>query len=591
MRRPARIRVRHIARNPICPQAPGLAAAAGLALALVLASVAAQGAPGPGFHADPGTDPGRSGDHPAHGFVAPGFSRDHVTRNVATGLRPDKVFPAAYDTRALGQVSPVKNQGACGACYAFGTAADLESRLLMDGQGLFDISENNLKECHYQDNSCLGGNQYHTISHITRAGAVLESCDPYLASNSTCNTGCSAPFTVTSWLEITGNEVPDPDLLKQYLMDHGPLQTTVFAGDPSEPAFTAQFNSYDGSGALYFTGANLPNHSVFLVGWDDGIAHPGGTGAWIVKNSWGTSWGGTCGYGSERGYFYIAYGSASIGKYSSVIDGFMNTVETFSVLSNDEGGYNTGFGGMGATLWGLASLTTPTDNYLHRVEFFTTDTTTDVDVFVYGTFNGSTTSNLLASSLNHSFAEPGYHYVQLDPLLELTAGQTIHVAVKFSNQSYIYPLAADGEGPADAGRSYLSTNGSSWLSMTTYGVETTIRARVSTDTALGVDDPGQSPPPAELPEHLQLKAAYPNPFNPNTTIEYTLHRSGPVELRIHDLKGRVVRDLVVEVREAGTHEVIWDGRDNTGGLVPSGVYFCRAAADQQADALKLVLLK
>ena len=533
-------------------------------------------------------DPGRGNG----GFIPPSFSTAHFSTAVEANLRPDKLLPSNYDARLPGFVSPVKNQGACGACYAFGTAADVESRLLVDGQGLFDVSENSIKECHYQEASCGGGNQFMTISYLTRAGVVLESCDPYVAADVACSAACTSQFTVLDWIAISGGTVPATDVLKQYILDYGPVHTTVFAGDDSEPAFRNEFNSYDGSGVLYFTGGNTPNHSVFLVGWDDDMVHAGGTGAWIVKNSWGTDWGGTCGYGSSKGYFYIAYGSAGIGQYSSVIREFMVTDDNFSVLSHDEGGYTTAFSSGGATLWGLASLTATEDTYLHRVEFFTTDVTTDVDVYVYQNFNGSTASTLLASRYDQSFAEPGYHYVQLDDPLALSAGQTVHIAVKFGNQSYTYPLACDADGPVDSGKSYVSTNGTSWTSLAGYNVDTTIRARVSTDTTLSVEDPGHNPPPADpLPLDLRLEAAYPNPFNPSTTIEYSLHQPGQVDLRVYDLKGSVVRTLVSEHRDAGEYTVTWDGRNDQGSLVSSGVYFCRADSGQRAGSLKLVLLK
>ncbi len=567
----------------------GLVLLAGL---LLLAALARAEAP-PVFTADTSGVQARDKAATAGaGFIPPTFSRAHVSGNVAGNAKAARDLPAAYDARQDGFVSPVKNQGACGACYTFGTAADLESRLLVAGAGLYDISENNLKECHYQGASCAGGNQYMTISHLSRAGAVLETCDPYVAADVACNGGCEARFHITEWLEISGSTQPDPAVLKQYILDHGPIHTTVFAGDATEPVFTAQFNNYNGSGVLYFTGTNTPNHSVFLVGWDDSMVHAGGTGAWIVKNSWGTGWGGTCGYGSEGGYFYMAYGSASIGKYSSVIQGYMDADTDFSVLSNDEGGFTTAFSGGTTTLWGMSSLTTDVQCFLHRVEFWTTDATTDVDVYVYGSFNGTSASDLLAARYDQSFAEPGYHFVDLTEPLALAAGQTVHLAVKFGNQSYTYPLAADADGPVDAGSSHVSTNGLGWTDLGPYSVDTTIRARVGATATLGVEEDeltdGDMAPQAV---DLQLVAAYPNPFNPTTTIEYSLPRRGLVELAVYDLKGARVRSLLSEMKDAGLHQVLWDGRGDDGGLVPSGVYFCLAEQGRHLSALKLVLLK
>ena len=226
------------------------------------------------------------------------------------------------------------------------------------------------------------------------------------------------------------------------------------------------------------------------------------------------------------------------------------------------------------------------------MEFWTTDVTTDVDVYVYGSFNGTTASGLLASRFDQSFAEPGYHYVQLDEPLALSAGQTVHIAVKFGNQSYIYPLACDADGPTDSGKSYVSTNGLSWTTTWQhYNVDTTVRARVSTDTELSVDDPGNILPGGQLPLELRLDAGLSQSLQP---IDH--HRVQPAPDRSRGSEGlrpqgSVVRQLVAEEKSAGTHQVFWDGRDDQGAVVPSGLYFCRADAGYQASSLKLVLLK
>jgi C1A family cysteine protease len=526
----------------------------------------------------------------SRGFIPPSFSRAHVTGAVASTKDGTRDLPAAYDARSAGHVSPVKNQSTCGSCYAFGTAADLESRLLVDGQGLFDISENHIKECNYQNASCGGGNQFMTMSLLTRQGAVLEGCDPYVAADVGCATGCADQFLVTEWLELSGNTAPDPAVLKQYIMDHGPIHTTVYAG--LGDAWQTTFNNYNGTGVLYSaTSFPQPNHSVFIVGWNDALTHGGGTGAWIVKNSWGASWGGTCGYGTERGYFYIAYGTACIGQYSSVIKEYMINDASFQVLSIDEGGCTGGIGFGSTTAWGMVKVTAPEDTYLHRVEFWTTDVTTDVDVRVYGSFSGSTTSNQLAAMDNLSFTEPGYHYAQLPEPLALTAGQSVYLAVKTTNQSDTFPVAVDGDGPVNSGASYYGLNGTSWNSSAGNGFDVTIRARISETTELAVDDPGQDLPPSDLPADLQLTLAYPNPFNPNTTIAFEVAQTARIDLAIYDLKGARVRTLVQEDRGPGSYEAHWDGRSDEGLRVPSGVYFCRAGQEQLASSLKLVLLK
>jgi C1A family cysteine protease len=575
----------------LLPVSTLVAVTAALACHLPAAVPVAAAAPEPGFDRRPqSAAPAVAGT----GFVAPALAGDHLAAASARAKGGDKALPARYDCREAGLVSPVRNQGACGACYAFGAASDLESRLLQGGWGLLDISENNLKECHYQESSCAGGNQYLVMNHLTRNGAVLESCDPYVAADVGCTPGCGTEFLVLDWSAVSGGTVPATAVLKQYLLDHGPLQTTLFAGDGTAPAWEAAFSGYSGTTTLHYTGTQAPNHSVVLVGWDDTLAHAGGTGAWICKNSWGTAWGGTCGHGTQKGYFTIAYGSASVGMWSSFIGEIMPVDPAAALLAHDEGGYTAAFGGVGLTLWGLARHDAPQSTNLHRVEFWTADATTDVDVYVYDTFSGGVLSGLLVSSLNHAFPEAGYHHVELATPLPLAIGQDIYIAVRTTNASYAYPLTVDVDGPAAANRSWYSLNGSSWTSLYGSGADVTIRGRTSTSMVLAIEvgEPGADEVPSmAVPPALRLDEPWPNPFNPLTNLRYALPRAGDVAVTIHDLQGRLVRVLVRGTQAAGEHQVAWDGRDDRGKPVPSGPYLGRVAWGDQVRAVKLALLK
>ncbi len=85
--------------------------------------------------------------------------------------------------------------------------------------------------------------------------------------------------------------------------------------------------------------------------------------------------------------------------------------------------------------------------------------------------------------------------------------------------------------------------------------------------------------------------AYPNPFNPGTTIEYSVPMTADVRIEIFDVRGAVVRALVMGRAPAGRHRVSWDGRDDAGRAVASGVYFCRLVAGSFTDTKKLTILK
>ena len=84
---------------------------------------------------------------------------------------------------------------------------------------------------------------------------------------------------------------------------------------------------------------------------------------------------------------------------------------------------------------------------------------------------------------------------------------------------------------------------------------------------------------------------YPNPFNPSTVIRYTLHQSAPVTVSIFNIMGQRVRVLADQFQTAGFHEIPWDGRDDGGQPVASGVYFYHIQAGSENLSRKMVLLR
>jgi flagellar hook assembly protein FlgD len=91
---------------------------------------------------------------------------------------------------------------------------------------------------------------------------------------------------------------------------------------------------------------------------------------------------------------------------------------------------------------------------------------------------------------------------------------------------------------------------------------------------------------------LRLKSCDPNPFNPRTSIQFDVPTGGArVRLQVYNLRGQLVATLLDEVRQAGHHRVTWDGRDNRGALVGSGVYVARIAARGRTDTLRMTLIR
>ncbi len=96
---------------------------------------------------------------------------------------------------------------------------------------------------------------------------------------------------------------------------------------------------------------------------------------------------------------------------------------------------------------------------------------------------------------------------------------------------------------------------------------------------------------APVPAAFYLAPAYPNPFNPSTTLRFDLPQASAVSLVVYDILGREVARLVDGHREPGHHKAQWVGRDKNGRSVPSGIYIARLVTPEYSKSIKMVLLK
>ena len=93
------------------------------------------------------------------------------------------------------------------------------------------------------------------------------------------------------------------------------------------------------------------------------------------------------------------------------------------------------------------------------------------------------------------------------------------------------------------------------------------------------------------PQEFVLEANYPNPFNPSTAIPFKTIMDGMVSMNIYNMKGELVRTLINENMRAGDHEAFWDGRNNAGLEVNSGMYISKLISGEKSDSRKMLLIK
>jgi C1A family cysteine protease len=211
-------------------------------------------------------------------------------------------------SRYIGYYTPVKNQLSCGSCWAFGMVGAVEGLMKKLMGTNENMSEQWLVDCNPWGWDCDGG--FINFNMFVTEGAPSEACYPYYGDDYLpCNTSCPHLYFIYDWDWVYAPYVVAPVAdIKQAIMQYGSVAVGVYA--------SYYFQAYSG-GVFNHCTSGSTNHCVVLCGWDDSL---GTSGAWLLKNSWGTTWGGVDINGNgtidpdERGFMWIIYNCNRVGE-------------------------------------------------------------------------------------------------------------------------------------------------------------------------------------------------------------------------------------------------------------------------------------
>lgn len=225
-------------------------------------------------------------------YITGGYKAKDVNYVLARSQNtPSPFLPPSVDWEAKGAVTPVKNQGQCGSCWAFSTTGSVEGAYFLKNGTLYSLSEQQLVDCSdaQGNQGCNGGLMDYAFAYIIKnKGITSEANYPYTAEDGTCNKKAAADSfaMISKFTDVTPNS--DDELMAAIVQQ--PVSVAVEADQDS-------FQLYTGGVMTAACGTNL-DHGVLAVGYGT----EGSSDYYKVKNSWGADWG-------MKGYILLGRGS------------------------------------------------------------------------------------------------------------------------------------------------------------------------------------------------------------------------------------------------------------------------------------------
>ena len=378
-------------------------------------------------------------------------------------LSNPSLLPESYDARDKGYITAVKNQGNSGSCWSFSAMSALESSSIIQGIGSSDTDYSEAyhvwfsKRLLADDTSDLTyGDGYDISSPYTEGGSWLDSVISLSRWSGIANDKEFPfyPYTLSAMGNYDESERYNKNsgaILKsaEVLFDNSDVKRWISKEGSATAAFYYDKKYFYNDKAYNCYDSNLtPNHQIVIVGWDDTYSYknfdpdnqPSASGAWLCKNSWGTSWG-------DEGYFWISYMDKSIGNFV----GFTSqSSEKYNKNYTYNGaGFNAVLSNAGSASIANVFKTGETEETLSAVSTYLLTPGQELNISIYTdlpTDYKTPVDGTLALEYTKIVTREGYHTIELPNGVTINPDSSFSVVIEFVNDngnSYI-PLEVDG---------------------------------------------------------------------------------------------------------------------------------------------------
>lgn len=372
-------------------------------------------------------------------------------------------LPKRYDMRELGRVTPVRDQGLYGTCWAFASLAALETTLTPQENLMF--SPDHMSRCNsFSLGQNEGGEYTMAIAYMASwQGPVYESDDPY-------GDGKTNPdLKARKHLEEAQILAPkDYVAIKEAIYKYGAVETSIYTQMKTANSWSGYYNRERAT--YYYNQEATCNHDIIIVGWDDDFPKeyftitPENDGAFICKNSWGTEFG-------EDGYFYVSYEDANIGTTNVVYTKLGDANNFDNIYQSDLLGWRGQLGYEKDQAYFANVYRAGEDEELAAVSFYATDVDTTYQVYVVPEFEDEDSLNDRKLVAEGSFEQAGYYTVRLDEAVKLKDNQKFAVVVHIQTPGAVHPVAIEYDADSRTrefditdGEGYISLYGNKWMS-------------------------------------------------------------------------------------------------------------------------------